>query len=299
MNYAVIDLGSNTVRLCVYQYINETIKTIINQKETVGLASYVSDGILQQEGINRACEVLTEFGMVIDQFDEISAHVIATASLRNINNSDEAVEFIQQKTGMTIHVLSGENEALFDFFGASHQLSCENGLLIDIGGASTELVLFNHDGPQILTSMPIGSLNLYGRFVKGFFPDSHERKEIKKEVICHLDSVEAKTDGAPIMIGVGGTLKAAYKLACALYDISPECKEMASDDIKNLYKRFKEPDKTLIHTVYKTVPERALTIVPGLILLRQAIKHFGCTTIRISEYGVREGYLLKRVIGAK
>ncbi|HWS29325.1 MAG TPA: phosphatase [Clostridia bacterium] len=297
MNYAVVDLGSNTIRLCVYQYDGEGIKTIINQKETAGLASYVVDGALQREGIERACEILHVYGMVMDNFVEPeNARIIATASLRNIVNSGEAAAAIEQKTGKRVHVLSGEEEAMLDFVGASYRLSCENGLLIDIGGASTELVVFHNGRPELLTSMPIGSLSLYGRFVKGFFPNHRERKEIKKEVERHLTAIGWQTEGIPLMIGVGGTLKAAHKLSCALYGIPSERKELSACDIKALNAYFKEPDDMLFHTVYKTVPERALTIVPGLILLYQAIRRFGCTAIRISEYGVREGYLLERVI---
>ena len=300
MNYAIIDLGSNTIRLCVYEYADGMLRTIINQKETAALAGYVSKGVLQQQGIDKASEVLNTFGAIANRLiDTEKVHVIATASLRNITNSDEALAIIKRNTGMDIRILSGEEEAHFDFMGASHQTARENGLLIHIGGASTEFVFFANHAPMTLTSIPIGCLNLYSQFVEGFFPTAQERRKIKKEINHHLDTVKPQERSYEIMIGVGGTLKAANKLTQELRHLPATSQDMTGDDIIELNERSKKRDSALFQMVCRAIPERVLTIVPGLMLLRQIIKRFECKTIHISEYGVREGYLLDRVINAK
>lgn len=298
-HYAIIDLGSNTIRLCVYEYTERNISTIMKQKEMVGLVSYVSKGILSQEGIEKACGVLVDFVELAKKLvDESDIHIFATASLRNINNRDMAVEQIHKKTGMLPDVLTGEEEALFDFVGASHQSRCKDGVLIDIGGGSTEFVLFHDYQPIELRSRPIGCLNLYQSYVKNFHPNRRESKKIRKEVKRQLEAADLKTT-CPVMIGVGGTARAVNKLARALFQLPVEKEVLDVKDIENVYAYFKKPDKLLFDTIYKTIPERALTIMPGLILLRQAIKFFGCKTIYVNNYGVREGYLLERIVGGK
>lgn len=297
MNYTIIDLGSNTVRLCVYEYENGTINTIINQKETAGLAGYVVKGALSPEGIAKACEVLQDFVKLGEKLTPPeNIHILATASLRNISNREDAVAAIFAATQVRPKVLSGEEEALLDFIGISHRTSCQEGIVIDIGGGSTELVLFEKGAPTRLCSMPIGCLNLYRTHVKDIFPDKQEIKAIKKTVQAHLQATGLEKN-CPIMIGTGGTLRASSKLSQKLFAPSGQAASLSADTISDLYHRMKQPDRALLDTMGKVVPERLQTIMPGLILLRQAIKHFGASTIHISAYGVREGYLLNMLTG--
>lgn len=90
--------------------------------------------------------------------------VFATASLRNITNTDEAVREITKATGLAIDVVSGKEEATLDFIGATHDLdTSHDGLLVDIGGGSTELVSFEKGQILQAVSLPIGSLSLYNK----------------------------------------------------------------------------------------------------------------------------------------
>jgi len=82
-----------------------------------------------------------------------------TAALRNAKNSREAVAAIEERTGIKIQVISGDEEATFDFIGATHNLQNDSGLLIDIGGGSTEIVTYRDRQIQYKTSLPIGSLS--------------------------------------------------------------------------------------------------------------------------------------------
>ncbi len=187
MCYAIIDLGSNTIRLCVYDYADGVINTIVNQKETGGLAGYVTSGILSQDGIEKACEILNaHIALAKKLVDKSNIHILATASLRNIDNREEAAEAIYRKTEMLPEVLTGEEEALLDFIGASYHINYQRGLLINIGGASTELVLFDNHEPVALASMPVGCLTLYRKYVDNIFPSQEEEKQIKKEVLRFL-----------------------------------------------------------------------------------------------------------------
>ena len=87
MNYAVIDLGSNTVRLSVYRYENDRIITVIRQKEVAGLAGYVTKNTMELEGIHKACDILRELKEIASGFvKEENIHIFATASLRGLLN---------------------------------------------------------------------------------------------------------------------------------------------------------------------------------------------------------------------
>ena len=299
MNYAVIDLGSNSVRLSVYEYTdgNPPVK-VFSRKEIAGLAGYVSEGRLEEEGILKACDVLNAFRKTADDYAGITnLHVFATASLRNIENRGEAVRRITEAAGIVPDVLDGDEEAVLCFAGVSRFTDCENGIMIDIGGASTEFVLFKDYKPEKMISLPIGCLNLSLDYISEIMPDAYEMKQIKaviKEQISKIDW--GKNTQCPLMVGAGGTLRAALKLSRAIFSLAPEETSIDAGCIKEINKMLKQHKYNIYRTLYKNTPERLLTVPAGLAILQQAIKTFGCSTITVSRYGLREGYLTDRVL---
>ena len=299
MNYAIIDLGSNTIRLSIYKYENGDFNTLINQKEVIGLAGYIRKNQLELEGINSACDILKIFKEIAVRFvDEKEIYLFATASLRGIENQQQALEMIAQSCGLSTEVLSGEEEARLDFLGASHIVACNKGILIDIGGASTEFVRFQNAKPVELISIPIGCLNLYSKFVDKILPTENERKKIRKEIRDLFNKYLNwdMQDKLPMMIGVGGTVRAAHKLSCDLFSQSKENRSLQANHVKEILHKLRYNEDEIFHTVYKRIPERTLTISTGMMILNEAIKRFPCKSFVVSNYGVREGYLIDRVL---
>ena len=298
MNYVVIDLGSNTIRLSVFCYEDNKIKTILSQKEVAGLAGYIKGKRMEPEGIKKACDVLCELKKTAVCFvQESDIHVFAAASLRGILNQDEVLDTIQHITGLLPVVLSGEEEARLDFTGASYFTECKDGILIDIGGASTELVRFRDAQPVDLVSMPIGCLSIYSKFVGKMMPNGKERKKIKKEIREQFNAIGwGAEESFPLMIGIGGTVRAARKLSCELFSAPIDQNEISAQFVKKLLRKLKNKENDIFHTIYKTIPERALTIFTGLMILSEAIKRFESNSIFVSAYGVREGFLIDRIM---
>ena len=298
MKHAVIDLGSNTIHLSVYECENGEIIKIFGEKEVAGLAGYVSNGILQEAGIQKACEVLNHFKAIASKFvEQENIHAFATASLRNIKNSDEAVKIITETTSLIPDILEGNKEAALGFGGASKFMNCDNGIMIDIGGASTEFVLFKDYEPVNFISLPIGCLNLSIKYVDEIIPTKSERKQINAKIKEQLSAIGWAEDiKCPLMVGIGGTLRAVQKLSHFIYEIPSEQNDIEAHYVKDILKMLKNNSKDIYHSVYQAIPERLLTITTGLMILQQAIKKFGCESIKVSKFGVREGYLIDRVI---
>ncbi len=135
----IVDLGSNTIRLSIYQCGPEGSHLLMNRKVMAGLADYVERGAMTPQGIQVACQVLRDYRALMDNLQFQDLHVFATASLRNIVNTEEAVAQIQAETGLTVDVVSGAEEARLSFLGAV-DAGPDSGLLVDLGGGSTELV---------------------------------------------------------------------------------------------------------------------------------------------------------------
>ena len=142
MLYAVIDIGSTTIRMAIYEILDNKLNLIHKRKYTVGLASYVKDNVMEQAGIDKACEILNSFKSFLTSFNIENVSAFTTAALRNAQNSKEAVAEIIARTGIDLHIISGDEEATYDFIAATHELDYHDGFIIDIGGARTETNCF-------------------------------------------------------------------------------------------------------------------------------------------------------------
>ncbi|MGI6028306.1 MAG: hypothetical protein ACOX81_02715 [Candidatus Heteroscillospira sp.] len=294
MQCALIDIGSNSMRLSVYEINAAGFRTLFREKIMAGLAGFVEKKRLSADGISRAVNGLMQFRDTLEKLGISDVRVFATASLRNIQNTAEAVSEITARTGYAIEVLSGFDEAMFGYSGAMRDVGLETGVFVDIGGASTEIVTFSSGRLDGAVSLPVGSLRLYSDYVKRILPHKGALLRIDTRVKSELASLQAGKSYDTI-VGVGGTLRAALKLTRRLYSLPADCKEIDSAALEGLWQVLIKNDRAAIDLILKTEPERVHTIVPGIAILREIVQKYGTQKIIISNYGVREGYLCSRI----
>lgn len=297
MKCGIVDVGSNTIRLSIYHWEGQKFKLLMNKKEMAGLAGYIKNGLLSDSGILVACRVLAGFKALLRNFDIADLYVFGTASLRNIVNTEEALETIEAVTGIKVEVLSGADEAAFSFLGATVGGGAPgSGMLADVGGGSTELVAYRDGAITSGCSLPMGSLSLFTKHVSGLFPTKEERKAIRSDVREELE--KAKTAGLRCshLTGVGGTFRAAAKLCNDLSGADPDNRIIPAGEIHALYKGLKKGDQDTLRQILRSVPDRVHTILPGLAILTAILDAYEVSTVSVSACGVREGYLLSRVM---
>lgn len=297
MVHGIIDIGSNTVRLSVFEYQNKDIKLLLNKKAVVGLATCVRNGGLTEEGIINTCNVLNKFQKILkdSQIDNFS--VFATASLRNINNSDYVLNSIFERTGIRPEILFGDEEARLDFIAIKNNFDLNKGIIADIGGGSTEIVLFENAEIKRLDSIPIGALNLQNKAVKEIIADHHSIKKMKKLINKALDELKWDYESDYIdMFAIGGSSRAILKVVKELTGLTDDENSFESNILKTILKKLKSENIEEIKSVYKIIPERIFSFIGGLIILNEIVKKFGCQNITVSKNGLREGYLIEKII---
>jgi len=296
MIYGIIDVGSNTIRLNIYTYKDQQLQSLLHKKTMAGLAGYVVDGYLSPQGIKIACSTINNYKNILYNFNIQQIYVFATASLRNIVNTDEVVRNIKETTGLNVIVISGEEEATLGFKGVSTALDIETGLFVDIGGGSTELVIFENRQIISAVSMPIGSLSMYSKHVNKLFPKKEEKEAIEQNVLNELHKLGTdEKRNYPFICGVGGTIRASKKLYSNLLS-EHSTEDFQVESIQNILKILHKADKKTLRRVLQIVPDRVHTIIPGMIILDTIAQYYGSKTIRVSPYGVREGYLYTKVL---
>ena len=296
MKQAVIDIGSNSIRLTLYETEGQSFHILFREKIMAGLAGYVEEGKLSAEGIECACKGLLTFRSILQTLEIARISVFATASLRNISNTEQALAIIRAATGYSVEVISGEEEALFGYAGAMKELRLSSGAFLDIGGASTEIVTFEESLPVDFASFSIGSLSLYRRCVKKILPGEGSLRHLRQEISRTIDVSEGALAPRPLIVGVGGTARAALKLARHYYKMSDDCRSMTAEQLDGLCKFLCSGKKAASDLILRLEAERIHTLVPGLLILQHVFHLFGAQQLIISSYGVREGYLCQRIL---
>ena len=297
MKQAVIDIGSNSMRLTVYE-TNAGIFTILfRDKVMAGLAGYVEDGVLSQDGINRACQGLLSFQVTLEALDIRRVAVFATASLRNIKNTRQAVALLEAATGYPIEVLSGEEEARWGYEGAMEELEISDGVFVDIGGASTEIVRFADRTLLSADSCPVGSLKLYRDHVKKILPNEQALKSMVQAIERATDPVIRKPRAKSLpMVCVGGTARACLRMVRRSYHLPESVNRVSARQVKDLCQLLTSSHKKAAELILKQEPDRIHTMIPGLLILCHLLDGFGASEMVVSQYGVREGYLCGRIL---
>ncbi len=293
----IADVGSNTIRLSIYRCESGENHLLTNRKVMAGLASYVEGGELSAEGVQVVCRVLSSYRALLDNLEIGPMYVFATASLRNIFNTEEVVQQIRAQTGLEVDVITGREEAALSFRGALLGITHDSGLMVDLGGGSTELLQYENREILNACSLTVGALNLFNRYVSYLHPTKEECQAIRREVRQQLEREGAQLGKTAHVCGVGGTVRAACKLGNHLFGHPESCRVLRTEELKELLKSCKKMDRKTLEAVLKIAPERIHTLVPGLLVLDTVCKACGAEDITASACGVREGYLYKRVLG--
>ncbi len=294
--WAVIDIGSNTIRLVIYSKQGGQLHSVLNKKYSAGLAGYMDpENRLNPEGVQKLVDILSEIRSILDHIHVERIFPFGTASLRNSTNREEVLDLVREKCRLDVRILSGEEEATFDYYGAMHNGINSSGLVVDVGGGSTELTFFHEKKIVTATSMPIGSLNLYKRFVEGLLPTEKEIRKIRKEVRSHLEGVQLPLSPEELVTqpiySIGGTARASLLLMRERFGIPEKSREYTRKQLSEFLKITDENVKGLQDSILRAAPERIHTMIPGLLIFESVSKFYQSRSFVVCSYGVREGYL--------
>ena len=304
-NYAVVDLGSNSIRLVVYDVkdahkrtcTNTDFKSLINDKVMAGLSAYVVDGVFTQDGIDRAVSVLRGHAKRARYFDCEKMEVFATAVIRNALNCEEAVAAIEEAAELPISLLSATDEAHLGFVGATCDRAVERGTLVDIGGGSTELTRIESSLDFDNASIGQGSLSSFAQHVRAILPTPGEMDAIAeafRKRFAGLPDPDAYRSEA--LYGIGGSVRAAAKMHAQATGAAVRPKTMTKQQIHAILAWCRTDPDTFAHAALKASAERVHTLVPGCIILGELFDACGAERLDVCKYGVREGYLIDRML---
>jgi len=292
----MIDIGSNTVRLAVYQVTSEGAYRVIDQGRWSARLSQklTEDGMLPAETLRELAEVLRHYRNICTMHGASRIRAVATAAIRQAANREQALRRLNRETGLSIELLSGEDEARYGSIAVLRTMSYTDAFLVDIGGGSTEISLLRDRKLVAAVSFPIGCVNTAIRYAlngKPVSPALLERIESETLDMLRREPWIFSKAGLPL-IGLGGTVRALakYRKRSGHYPFANlhgfEIKDGALDDSlktlasMTLSKRRKLPGLS---------KDRADVIVPGLAILRAVLRVTASPRIVVCGAGIRDG----------
>jgi exopolyphosphatase/guanosine-5'-triphosphate,3'-diphosphate pyrophosphatase len=284
---AVIDVGSNSVRLVIYRLEGRAIWTLYNEKVLAGLGRDIrKTGRLAPDGVKAALNALRRFRAVIDALKPDAVHTAATAAIREAKDGAAFVDKVREETGLELTVISGEDEARLSALGVIAGAPSAGGVAGDLGGYSLELVRIAGGEPSDRITLPLGPFAL-GH--PGDFKPEEARKAIKKA----LQPVANRFQGA-CFYAVGGAWRNLTLLQMQLTRYPLEILhqyEMTAREAQEAAAFIARQSKSSLQGLPRVSKKRAETLPHAALLLEGVIEHLGVKTVQVSAYGVREGLL--------
>lgn len=279
----IIDIGSNTIRLVMYENGKKISNSAINSE----ILHDTVDGNLTKEGTLKLCQAIEYFK---NEAKGEKIYAIATFAFRVLENCIEVKEEIYKKTGISIEILSGKDEARCDFSALINQIGpCENGIGVDLGGGSAQIFAFEKENLLFFDSYPIGAKKIKKIFAKNAFPTAEETEKIEKYITKYVKRVPAKSENIYIM---GGTAKTALRIYTYIKG-TQNIEFIETKDLESIIQFIKEAPEELVKNALKS---RYDNIVCGIMVMKEIAKIFDAKRFYVLPCGVREGYLLMKNI---
>lgn len=286
---AVIDVGSNSVRLVIYRVDGRALWTIYNEKVVAGLGRDLpATGRLSPEGVEAAIGALRRFRAVLDGWKADEVTTAATAAVREAADGRAFLKRVHDETGLDIRILSGEEEARYAAFGVICGQPDAEGVVGDLGGSSLELVRLNGMTDIEGVTLPLGPFALGA-------PKPLVAERIRRLVDDHLSPLASRY-ASPEFHAVGGAWRNLALLHMQLADYPLHVAhqyEIARGDALELARFVQRQSRSSLEGIEGLSKKRYDTLPYSALVLERAIERLGVQRLVISAYGVREGMLLE------
>ena len=303
MRVAVVDIGSNSTRLLIADVDPSSTEVceLVRRSKVTRLGHGVdATGSLDDESVQRTWRVLSEYREAIDEHDCETNLAVLTSAVRDASNGGEFAQRVRDELSLDAKVLSGDEEAQLTFLGAmaGRPPAREPTVVIDIGGGSTEFVLGTGRSADFHVSTPSGVVRMSERHIHNDPPLPEELQALADDTReVFLEHVpERERAAAQKGIAVAGTATSAASIELELDPYDPARVQghvLLLATVELLLARLAEMTEEERRQVVGLNPDRAPTIVAGMVLLSQAMIAIGLEQVEVSEHDILYGGALQ------
>jgi len=290
---AVIDIGSNSLRLVVFDKRSRCPVPVFNEKALPGLGRGLEKtGVLNPEGVKAALINIARFVTMAEAMGVEEIDLLATAAVRDAGDGKAFTAEIEKKTGRKVQIVTGEEEARLSALGVIAGVPEADGLMGDLGGGSLELVAINKGKIGHHVTLPLGPLRLV-EATGGDLDAAQKLIDKQFEKLEWLEEVKGKT-----LYPVGGTWRGFARIHMEQNDYplrvihEYRMQRRESEDLAKLLSRL---GKRSLADIAGVSRRRLETLPLGVLVLERLLKETKPNLILFSAYGLREGFLFSRL----
>ncbi len=293
--FAIVDIGSNSVRLVVYEGRNRVPAIAYNEKVMCGLGrNVVSTGLLPEDGVLCALKALARFRTLCQLMKLTNVQIMATAAVRDAKNGAEFIEQIRKIWDVSIELISGEREAYLSTLGIMSGFYQPDGIVGDLGGGSLELSSVVGSVVEKGVSLPLGGLALQD-LSQGSLKEAYKitHKTLKKRAEEQMSQMQGRS-----FYAIGGTWRALAKLHQDLnkypvhfmhgYVVDP-------DQALKFLRQIERGDNQIMKMAEDINEARRPLLAYGALVLQEIIKQGKPKDIVVSATGVRDGMMFEHL----
>jgi exopolyphosphatase/guanosine-5'-triphosphate,3'-diphosphate pyrophosphatase len=303
MRVAVVDIGTNSTRLLIAEVdpSSGAVEELLRRSQVTRLGDRVdSRGSLSEEAIARVLHTLAEYRTAIDSHDCAANLAVLTSAVRDAANGASFAARVRDDYDLDARVLTGEEEAQLTFLGAMSGRPVEDGpaneptVVIDIGGGSTEFVVGVGHSAGFHVSLPVGVVRMSERHIHSDPPAPEDLQRLGLDTRAILLDGLPPEERTPVHrgIAVAGTATSAAAIAQELDPYDPARVHgypLLLATVELLLARLADMTEAQRRAVVGLDPNRAPTIVAGMILLGEALRAFELDQVEVSEHDILHG----------
>lgn len=279
MRRAVIDIGTNTVKLLVADAVGDQLTVLANEDTTTRLGEGLTrNGHLDPEAVRRTLEAVERYRQIAVHHGAARIRVLATCAAREAGNPEELIRAVKDRCGLTLEIIDGDTEAQLIWRGvhSDPQFRHVLGPVLDVGGGSSELIL-----PPHRASLPLGAVRLTERFGEDVAAlTQHIREQL-------ADKASAFRTPNGQAVGTGGSVVTLARLEHAeVHGVT-----LTADQLRALVMKLHAIPLPERRRYPRLPPERADIIVAGGLIVLLTMEAVGAQRLVVSIRNLRFGAL--------
>lgn len=291
--HAVIDIGSNSVRMVVYHGIVRVPMPLFNEKYYCGLGQGLAQtGKLNPKGCKLAMQAIARFVVMAKRLKVADLTVMATAAVRDASDGENFVATLEKKFGIHVDILSGDQEAQLAALGVLASFHDPLGITVDLGGGSMELAYIEQDHIAHQCSLELGAI----RLLDESGGDIKTMQSMVRNMLSDVSWIEQQT--SDIVYAVGGSFRTIAKMHMRKVNYPlPILHEysISASSIDRISFQFRHLSIDEIAALPGITKNRAQTLLPAIVILQHLMRRSKAHHVIFSVSGIREGLLFHQL----
>lgn len=304
MKVAVVDIGTNSTRLLVADVDGRRVEEVERRSRVTRLGRGVDlSGQLSSDGVEAVCEAIAAYAEIYRVAGATTVDAIATSAVRDSANGGAFIAELRERFDISARVLDGDEEARITYLGATAEAPPQRPtLVLDIGGGSTELIVGRGEEIAFHASLQAGVVRHTERHLGADPPTPAELEALASDARALIDAASSNGSGrrieAEAAVAVAGTPTSLAAIEMELDPYDPERVHGHTLTLPSIQRQLSHlasaslEQRSLIVGLH---PDRAPTIVAGVVILIEAMRAFGLDRVRVSEHDILYGAAIEAV----